>query len=192
MKNRVVAVFVFILLIVSCSKKIVVPSFIKFQTENDTIIVSAKNKLYAPVFINITDNQTNKIERLNIEPLHEKIILKFDRSIMDSTKIVKRFSFNGKYGRFPFKNYDSLFSYTLPFKKGYKTSIIQGYNGSFSHKGDFSAKCIDFDMKVGDTIVATADGVVVRTVTKHNKQGVTEKYKEYGNYIMLYHKNNTL
>ena len=46
-------------------------------------------------------------------------------------------------------------------------------------------------MKVGDTIVATADGVVVRTVTKHNKQGVTEKYKEYGNYIMLYHKNNT-
>ena len=81
--------------------------------------------------------------------------------------------------------------YTLPFQKGYESLVIQGYDGDFSHKGSFSAKCLDFEMAVGDTIVATRDGIVVKVSIKHNKQGTTEDYRDYGNYIMLYHPDNT-
>ena len=54
-------------------------------------------------------------------------------------------------------SYDTKFKYHLPYLKGRKFRIWQGYNGKFSHRG---RNALDFDMPYGTTISAIRDGVV--------------------------------
>ncbi|WP_157662537.1 MULTISPECIES: M23 family metallopeptidase [unclassified Winogradskyella] len=175
----------------SCSKKITSPSFIDFKVENDSIYVISKNKLHCPLYVKAIHRKTNKEILNQLESKGESVILKYPKNEIDSNKILKRYKFAGYYGRYPYQENDTNQMYTLPFQKGYESLVIQGYDGDFSHHGSFSAKCLDFEMAVGDTIVAAKDGIVVKIVSEHNKQGTTESFKKYGNYVMLYHKNNT-
>ena len=46
-------------------------------------------------------------------------------------------------------------------------------------------------MKVGDTVVAARDGLVVKVMIEKYKQGTTKKYRNDGNHIMVYHQDNT-
>ncbi len=46
-------------------------------------------------------------------------------------------------------------------------------------------------MKVGDTVVAARDGLVVKIMIDKYKQGTTKKYRNDGNHIMVYHQDNT-
>lgn len=190
--KRLAVFSLFILLIsVGCSKKLTAPSFIKFKVERDSLYVISKNTLPSPLVIKATNKVSNAEFSNQLEANTENVLLKFEAEKMDSTAVLKRFKFSGYYGRYPNTGYDTTHIYMLPFQKGYESKIIQGYDGIFSHKGDFSSKCIDFDMKIGDTITAARDGVVVKMSQDNYKQGTTDDYKEFGNYIMLYHKDNT-
>lgn len=191
MLKRIAFLFTIGLLIISCSDKLVAPNFIDFKIENDSIYVVSKNKLFCPMYIKAVDRLTDETIYKQLEGNEEAVILKYSNTEKDTNDIIKKYKFLGYYGRFPFQTIDTNFNYVLPFQKGYKTNIVQSYNGDFSHKGDFSAKTLDFDMKVGDTITATRDGIIVKVVQKHNKQGTTESFKKYGNFIMLYHEDNT-
>lgn len=76
----------------------------------------------------------------------------------------------------------------LPFLKGKSYKVIQGFNGSFSHKAsDFGRYAIDFDLQEGDTVTAAANGVVVGLVSGHTKGGKSKKWLDYANFITLYH-----
>ncbi|MFD1064200.1 M23 family metallopeptidase [Winogradskyella litorisediminis] len=180
-----------VLVVFGCSKQLTAPSFIQFKVENDSLFVISKNDLASPLYIKIIENKTEDTLIKQLEPKEQYTLFKYTTEETDSNSVLKKYQFKGYYGRYPFTEYDTNFIYTFPFQKGYTSKIIQGYDGSFSHKGTFSSKCIDFDMKVGDTIVAARDGIVINVVTKHNKQGVTEDFKNYGNYVMLYHEDNT-
>ena len=46
-------------------------------------------------------------------------------------------------------------------------------------------------MKVGDTVVAARDGLVVKIMIDKYKQDTTKKYRNDGNHIMVYHQDNT-
>ncbi|WP_053002640.1 M23 family metallopeptidase [Kordia jejudonensis] len=80
--------------------------------------------------------------------------------------------------------HDTEYAYTLPYKKGTSHQIMQGYDGSFSHKGK---KAIDFNMPVNTPIYATRDGVVIK-IKKNSKKGCpTVDCIDDGNLIMIEH-----
>lgn len=75
----------------------------------------------------------------------------------------------------------------LPFQKGKKYKVLQGYNGSFSHSSDYSKYALDFNLQVGDTICAAADGFVVGVIEGYSKGGRSKKWRDYANYITIFH-----
>ncbi len=84
--------------------------------------------------------------------------------------------------------HDDDYVYLLPFEKGKKCVIGQGYNGKYSHAG---LNAIDFDMKVGTKVCASRPGIVV-AVKKDSDQGCkTSKCKSLANYVLIYHDDGT-
>jgi murein DD-endopeptidase MepM/ murein hydrolase activator NlpD len=78
--------------------------------------------------------------------------------------------------------------YQLPFKKGKKVWVIQGYLGRFSHKNRLA---LDFKIKKGDTVYATREGVVVRMKKDGIKGGLKNKYRQEGNLLIIQHNDGT-
>ena len=76
---------------------------------------------------------------------------------------------------------------SLPFLKGKSYKIIQGYNGKFSHKTDYSRYAIDFGLQIGDSICATDDGFVVGVIKDYKIGGNDMRLEEFANCITLYH-----
>jgi murein DD-endopeptidase MepM/ murein hydrolase activator NlpD len=76
-----------------------------------------------------------------------------------------------------------------PFPKGKNYSIIQGYNGRFTHKSKKSKYAIDFNLQIGDTITSVDDGFVVGIVEDYSKFGLSKKWRDNdkSNYITIYH-----
>lgn len=78
--------------------------------------------------------------------------------------------------------------YLLPFEKGKKCAIGQGYNGKYSHTG---LNAIDFDMKVGTKVCAARPGTVVAIKEDSDRGCKTSKCKADANYVLIYHEDGT-
>ena len=78
--------------------------------------------------------------------------------------------------------------YSLPFEKGKKVFVVQGYESMFSHKGDYA---IDFKVKQGTRIVAARDGVVFSVQESYTSGGISKKYVGKGNGITIKHSDGT-
>lgn len=183
--------FILVLSFLSCAKPIIKPNFIQFNVKNDSIYVISKNKYPFPLAMKTTDIKTQIEKFTQLKSQSDSILFVFSTKSTDTAKILKKFSFIGYYGDLTLTSYDSTYNYTFPFVKNYQSKIIQAYDGDFSHFGDFSAKTLDFEMAVGDTIVASRAGVISIISVEHNKQGATNAYRKYGNYMILYHEDNT-
>lgn len=83
---------------------------------------------------------------------------------------------------------DTNYIYELPFKSTKKVLIIQGYNGSYSHKGDFA---LDFRLKKGSIVCAARDGVVYKVEDQFVKGGPKKKFLSKGNHIIIKHSDGT-
>jgi murein DD-endopeptidase MepM/ murein hydrolase activator NlpD len=83
---------------------------------------------------------------------------------------------------------DSSYVYSLPYKKGDRHLLIQGYYTSFSHKNRIA---IDFKMKRGAKIAAARDGVVIRTKEDGTKGGLRREYRQHGNHVVIEHVDGT-
>lgn len=83
---------------------------------------------------------------------------------------------------------DTNYIYDLPCEALRKIKVIQGYNGKYSHKGNFA---LDFRMKKGSNIYAAREGIVYKTVEEFKKGGPKKKYLSKGNYIIIKHKDGT-
>ncbi|MGY6650422.1 M23 family metallopeptidase [Wenyingzhuangia sp. IMCC45574] len=95
---------------------------------------------------------------------------------------------NSNWGDHFKTDYDKDYLYSLPFKKGMRIKINQGYNGAFSHK---NKNALDFGLKTGTQILAAREGIVIRVV-ENNKKHCTEKgCEEFNNYITIYHSDGT-
>lgn len=78
--------------------------------------------------------------------------------------------------------------YELPYLPGKKVTIVQGYNGWFSHKGENS---LDFWMRKGETICAARGGTVIDTRSDSKRGGASYKYISDGNYVIVKHSDST-
>ncbi|WP_299887645.1 M23 family metallopeptidase [uncultured Lacinutrix sp.] len=181
------------ILLSSCAKKIIKPSYISFELSNDSIYIKSINNYNCPVFNTIKNLETGKKNYIQFKALETKNILSFHINEEDSISILEKIKFSRHYGYFD-KNkqsHDSLFNYELPYLKGKTYKIIQGYNGNFTHNNNVSRYTLDFNTKKGDTITASRGGIVIKSIMNNDKQGTTSKFRPYANYIIIYHKDNT-
>jgi murein DD-endopeptidase MepM/ murein hydrolase activator NlpD len=81
------------------------------------------------------------------------------------------------------KNLDT-YEYELPFKKGAKYRVVQGYGGLFSHR---HIAAIDFEMPVGTPVYAARGGIVYSYKDDSDEGGPLSKYKNKANYIIIKH-----
>ena len=79
--------------------------------------------------------------------------------------------------------------YRLPFKRGTRSKVSQGYFGKFSHQ---TVHALDFLVPEGTTVVAARDGVVVSTEDRYSQGGTTDDFKAKANYVVLAHADGTL
>lgn len=81
------------------------------------------------------------------------------------------------------KNVDN-YEYELPFNKGTKFSVIQGYGGLFTH---INIAAIDFEMPIGTPVCAARGGMIYNFKDDSNEGGIFSKYKKKANYIIIKH-----
>jgi murein DD-endopeptidase MepM/ murein hydrolase activator NlpD len=81
------------------------------------------------------------------------------------------------------KNIDD-YTYNLPFEKGTKHNIVQGYGGLFSHK---NTAALDFEMPEGTAVYAAREGTILNYKDDSNEGGPFSKYKNKANYIIVKH-----
>ena len=86
------------------------------------------------------------------------------------------------------QNIDTNYVFDLPFAPGEKSMVMQGYNGSYSHQGQFA---LDFKAKKGTPIHAAREGLVYKTESSHVKGGPKKKFLRLGNHIVIKHSDGT-
>jgi murein DD-endopeptidase MepM/ murein hydrolase activator NlpD len=79
---------------------------------------------------------------------------------------------------------DTSYIYWLPFSPQRSYLLIQGWQSSFSHKGELS---LDFKMKTGTVICAAREGVVTSTREDSDRGGAKPKYMNDGNHVIIRH-----
>lgn len=170
----------------------------KLVTENDRVYMLVRNPLASPLAFTLRSKNRSfnaamqeQIPRL-LKP-YEQIKLPFPKewSVEELQQLMKPYSV---WSRLKSVVPDTSVRYLYPFPKGQRYSIIQAYGGAFSHrKSAFANFAIDFDLAVGDTVCAAWDGVVVGLI-EDNKDwihGPSSRYREYANYLRLYHADET-
>jgi murein DD-endopeptidase MepM/ murein hydrolase activator NlpD len=83
---------------------------------------------------------------------------------------------------------DTSYIYWLPYEMGKKFFLIQGWESSYSHKGELS---LDFKMKTGTRIMAAREGIVKEVKEDSDKGGTKEEYLSEGNHIVIQHSDGT-
>lgn len=82
--------------------------------------------------------------------------------------------------------------YYLPYGQGEVHTVNQTYGGTFSHgRGTADEFAIDFDMPVGNVVCAARGGSVIAIRTESNRGGESEKFADYGNYVVIKHDDGT-
>lgn len=109
-----------------------------------------------------------------------------------SKKEMGKFSFKyytrAQFGDQSTVNYDKEFEYYLPYEKGARHRIFQGYDGKFSHKNQ---KALDFNFKSGTTICAARGGVIVDIIDEYSDGCGKPECAKFNNRIVVYHNDGT-
>lgn len=159
-----------------------------FKYNNDSIMLTVRNPLFAPLRVNIfsdylkDENIINDTIRVTINENSEGKF-RLPAKKLDGAKF--NFSFNSAFG--DDKKIIKQNELALPFPKGKMYRIMQSDNGGFSHDSDYSRYAIDFDMKIGDTVTSADDGFVVGVIKDYKYGKEDKQWTPYANYITLYH-----
>jgi murein DD-endopeptidase MepM/ murein hydrolase activator NlpD len=78
--------------------------------------------------------------------------------------------------------------YELPYLPGKNVSIVQGYNGWWSHQ---KSNSLDFLMRRGQVICAARSGIVQSTRSDSKIGGPSYKFIGDGNYVIIKHDDST-
>ena len=96
-----------------------------------------------------------------------------------TTGLVFLFSYSTSVTR----NIDN-YEYELPFQKGSKYRVVQGYGGLFTHQ---YIAALDFGMPIGTPVYAARGGIIYSYKDDSDEGGIFSKYKNKANYIIIKH-----
>jgi murein DD-endopeptidase MepM/ murein hydrolase activator NlpD len=162
-------------------------------TENGYAIFVDNNEL-CPISIEFKFNLTNlkSVEGKNkifVIPAQGKRIKVTNLEVIKKNASYKlSYDTTYNYGDHFLTTYNTDFLYSLPFSKGSKYKIGQGYNGSFSHQNQ---NALDFTMPVGTDIAAARAGLVISVTQKNNKTCATKTCAQFNNFVSIFHDDGT-
>lgn len=167
---------------------------IVFSTEikSDSIYLLAKNVYPCPFFLK--QQLLEKEDKIDVDsaflllPTEKKTIARFPASdFPDSLKVLGEYlDFETIMGN-PLENKIDSHLFSLPYPIKDKHRVIQGYEGRFSHRSDWSRYAIDFAMNIGDSICAARAGVVCWVVEHNNEGGPKQSFLSKANTLIVYH-----
>lgn len=150
--------------------------------ENGMINFHLVNSLKCPTRFYITTNKINGSKPVPITvPAQKDTLFKVSTDVMP----VENLRWNQVLGDLKKEIIQTKIS--LPFPKGKKYEIIQGYEGNYSHNNNYARYSIDFNLKKGDTVSAVDDGIVVGVIKDYTDGGGDKKWRDYSNFITVYH-----
>jgi murein DD-endopeptidase MepM/ murein hydrolase activator NlpD len=126
------------------------------------------------LIFNILQGMTKKYSR------YRKIVI---RVFIITLTIIAGFFVFASWSTSVTKNIDT-YTYNLPFEKGTKHRVVQGYGGLFSHK---NIAALDFDMPEGTAVCAAREGIIYGYKDDSDEGGPFSKYKNKANYIIVKH-----
>ena len=92
------------------------------------------------------------------------------------------------FGQSDFDQFEHSHIYQLPFEADKAVLLMQGYNGTFSHKNKFA---LDFRLRKGRIACAARGGKVIKVVEHNNEGGANIKYIHKANYVVIAHGDGT-
>lgn len=87
--------------------------------------------------------------------------------------------------------HDSNAVYKLPYPRGKKYKVMQGYNGAYTHFGEYQYS-IDWDMPDNSEVCACRGGLVVDVIDSFEGCGMTDYYRNRNNVIRILHSDGTI
>lgn len=87
-------------------------------------------------------------------------------------------------------NHDDRVVYELPFKKGQRYLVRQGFHGEFTHTGN-DAYAVDFEMPEGTPVLAARGGTVDWVVDRYDGGGVDPRFRDQVNLVLVRHPDGT-
>jgi murein DD-endopeptidase MepM/ murein hydrolase activator NlpD len=153
--------------------------------ENDTLTLYLHNPLRCPLRFNVSSTDASFNQKLKAYSL---IILQYnnDTLIKLPAKKQQAQSVSVSKGMGDPNEQAGNNKLNLPFLPGKSYSIIQAYNGTFSHTDTYSRYAIDFSLKEGDTVCSATGGYVVGIVKDYKDGGADKKWRDYANFITIY------
>lgn len=171
----------------------------KKEITTDSIHLNLVNTMYGPfeVKIKVNDSLSNKVKVKEYSVLAARDTLQkaisFPLEIVNDTSSMRYTDYAAAdlmLGN-PNAVHNDDYEYALPYPKGAKYKIVQGFNGSFTHNSGRSRYAIDFNLRVGDTINAAREGIVVR-IKDDSKEHGGKKFINKANLITILHDDGTM
>ncbi len=168
---------------------------LKWENNNDSLELIAKSKSHAPIQIYFYSRKENK--ELNSFLLKPKDSTRLTAILKTESDSIHNARFQDSIRIAYYLGHESLMDpdldhlYRLPFKKGKKYEVSQGFGGKFSHSGEISNYAIDFRLDVGEPVFAARGGLVVKVIDWFTKHG-GEELKNSANKIVILHEDGTL
>lgn len=161
---------------------------INYEVKEDSLYIAYTNPLMCPIRLSIKskDDLTQKNLNQNFPTiLSSGVKVNYTYEAKNKTKEDIKLTFYASMGNPNDKV--NLKKLNLPFLKGKKYKITQGYKGQFSHNSLYSKYAIDFNLKEKDTICAVEKGYVVGVIEEYKDGGSSRKWRDYANFITVFH-----
>jgi len=166
---------------------------LKWYQKHDSLLLVAKNYTYAPLLVYAKHIAYKDSIKEQVIPPKDSIVFFYVKGIqLEKTRTYYNAKYQfGYYFGDPYSCRPELnYLYRLPFKKGYKYRLSQGYNGKFSHKSTPSKYALDFQLEIDEPVHAAREGIVVKTEDHHTEHG-GKAYRYKANRIIILHSDGT-
>ncbi|WP_394749042.1 M23 family metallopeptidase [Spongiimicrobium salis] len=170
------------------------------ETVGDSVFYGIKSTSYAPIEVEVIPKAIvlpkSRYQKLSLLPKMDSLIgiIRVHKSVIDTLEegstMGKFFSLKAYYGDTQTSKHNDDYIYALPYEKGKKYTITQGFNGKKSHHSIASKYALDFNMKIGDLVCAAREGVVIYTITKFKESGGID-FINKANKILVLHDDGT-
>jgi len=166
---------------------------ISYEKSEEGYRVYAQNNEYCPVMVKVNFSLNNLTASRGNNRMYT--IRGQKTNLLTELKVTSKgfpYSFSYKYtsnfGKHNQKKYDADYEYHLPFVTSAGFSVMQGYEGTFSHQNE---NALDFDMPIGTEITAIREGVVVKVVQNNTTNCAQKICAKFNNYITIYQPDGT-
>ena len=165
------------------------------EKEDEKKIFYVQNNEFCPVSIQVTLELNNMGANgfgtgIFVVPGYAQKYKLFELiGIRPRRKTSYSYNYNAVFGDVNQTVYDAGQRYDLPFKKGLRYRIEQGYNGRFTHQGE---NALDFNMPEGSEVRAARAGIVIAVVQHFTETCLREECKKMANYVLVFHSDGTI